>query len=78
MAIGDGGEMKTARSYVYDIYVPSEHGAGIRGYSDTVTITIDSGDPGGDETGPDSFKEFMTASLKEWFDGAHVSTDDKQ
>ena len=56
----------------YDIIVPSEYSAGIRGYSDTVIINIDSGDPGGE---PGEFQEFMRQALLEWYDGGNVTID---
>jgi hypothetical protein len=39
------------------------------GYSDRVTVTLDSGDPGGD---PREFATFIQESLSQWFDGAAV------
>ena len=39
------------------------------GYSDRVTVTVDSGDPGGD---PGEFETFIQESLSQWFDGAAV------
>ena len=54
----------------YYIVMPSEYAAGIRGFDDTVTIMVDSGDPGGD-TG--EFEQFMMDCLKEWYDGGNVS-----
>jgi len=68
--------MKTPRHYRYDIDHPGEIGAGIHGFTDRITITVDSGDPGGDETGDDSFQEFMLNSLREWYDGAGVRSHD--
>ena len=58
--------MKTVK---YDIYMPSELAAGLRGFDDTVTITVDSGDPG---RGEGEFEEFMRLALAEWYDGAMV------
>jgi hypothetical protein len=53
----------------YDIVHPGEHEAGLRAYSDTVTVTVDSGDPGGVQ---DEFTEEMQKFLLQWFDGAAV------
>ena len=41
----------------------------VGGYSDRVTVTVDSGDPGGSL---DEFQEEMQKFLSEWFDGAAV------
>lgn len=54
---------------IYEIYHPGEHAAGIVGFSDTIEITVESGDPGGE---PGEFAEFMRYSLHEWYDGAGV------
>ena len=53
----------------YDVIHPSELGAGLRGYEEIVTVTVDSGDPGGS---PNEFAEEMQKFLAEWFDGAAV------
>lgn len=47
------------------IHVPSERAAGLPGIDDVITITVDSGDPGG-VLG--EFEEFMRESLAEWYD----------
>jgi len=49
--------------------MPSEPGAGIRGFSDFIHITVDSGDPCGEEG---EFEEFVLGCLREWYDGAAV------
>ena len=61
------------KTFKYKVDMPSEYAAGIMGFNDTVLVTIDSGDPGGDETGEDSFKEYIRQSLSEWYDGAKIS-----
>jgi hypothetical protein len=53
----------------YDIHHPGERSAGVNAFEDTVTIEIESGDPGGNNG---EFAEHMRDSLKEWFDGAKV------
>lgn len=58
------------KTFRYDIYSPSELSAGIRAYSDTVTVTVHSGDIGGLD---EEFEEHIRASLREWFDGASVT-----
>ena len=57
------------KSYVFNVVHPGEFRAGINGYTDKVTITVDSGDPGG-EAG--EFEAFMCDSLEMWYDGASV------
>jgi len=58
--------------YKYEIDSPDELDAGLHGFRDEVTVIVDSGDPGGDPTGEDSFEEHMRQALIEWFDGAKV------
>jgi len=53
----------------FDVEHPGELQDGLRAYSDTVTVTVDSGDPGGS---PDEFTEEMQKFLLGWFDGAAV------
>ena len=60
------------KTYTFDVYHPGERAAGIIGFSDTITITVESGDPGGDDSGEHSFQEFMLTFLREWYDGATV------
>jgi nitrous oxide reductase accessory protein NosL len=55
--------------YVYDIDFSGEMGAGLRAFTDTVTVEVGSGDPGGDE---DEFAEHVQNALADWFDGASV------
>ena len=55
---------------IFDVNNPGEYEAGILGYSDTVTVRVESGDPGGE---PGEFAECMTQALIEWFDGANHS-----
>ena len=54
----------------YLVEMPDDFSAGLRGFTDTLEITVESGDPGGD---PGEFAEFMRQSLAEWFDGAGVT-----
>ena len=56
--------------YKFDIYVPGEYSAGIRGFTDAITVMVDSGDPGGI---PGEFEEFIIEALAEWYDGGVVS-----
>lgn len=48
---------------------PSELAAGLWGYTETVRIVLESGEPMGE---PGEFEEFMRGSLGEWYDGASV------
>lgn len=57
----------------YYVECPSEYAAGLIGSNDIITIKVDSGDPGGEKDGENSFKEHMRLALKEWFDGCSVS-----
>jgi len=58
--------------YKYEIDSPDELDAGLHGFGDEVTVIVDSGEPGGDPTGEDSFEEYMRQALIEWFYGAKV------
>jgi hypothetical protein len=49
---------------------PGEPAAGTVGFTDTVTIAVESGDPGG---GVGEFVRFMRKALDEWYDGAEVT-----
>ena len=45
------------------------------GYSDRVTVTVDSGDPGGypgEPYEPSEFESYIYKAISEWFDGAAV------
>jgi len=66
------------KEYTYDICQPYDSAAGIIGFNDTVTITVESGDPGGDESGEYSFKEFMLQSLREWYYEAGVKLQEEE
>lgn len=52
---------------------PEELGAGIRGFNDVVTISVASGNPGGEQG---EFEEFMKDCLAEWYDGASVTIEE--
>lgn len=58
-----------AKELKFDVYHPGEMGAGIWGYSDAVTVTVEN-DPGGEEG---EFEQYMRECLAEWFDGAKVT-----
>lgn len=59
-----------SKAFVLDIYHPGKTDAGVPSYTDTVIITVESGDPGAE---PGEFAEAMQSYLKEWFEGARVS-----
>jgi len=59
-----------SKTYVFEIDHPGEWGAGIWPYDDVVSITVKSGNPGGEEG---EFEEFMLACLQEWYWGANVT-----
>jgi len=54
----------------FAINCPGERGAGLRPFTDTVTISIESNDPGGV---PGEFAEFMRNALAEWYADASVT-----
>jgi hypothetical protein len=54
----------------YFVDYPDDLSAGIRGFTDTIVIDVESGDPGG-KSG--EFTDFMRDSLTEWYDGAKVT-----
>ena len=54
---------------IFDIVHPGEIAAGIRGFTDLVSVDVDSGNPGG-EAG--EFEERIRQALIEWYDGARV------
>ena len=58
------------KTWTFRIDQADELAAGLRGFTDTVTINVDSGDPCGED---DEFGSFMRESLKEWYDGASVT-----
>ena len=53
-----------------DVYVLDNNRAWQRSYSDTVTVTVESGDPGGDSG---EFEEHIRQSLSDCFDVASVT-----
>jgi hypothetical protein len=53
----------------YDVDFPAELGAGIRGFTETITVEVESGDPGGEEG---EFAVWMRQAINEWYDGARV------
>lgn len=59
----------STKDYKFTVVCPGEIGAGLRSYTEEVTISVESGDPGGD---PGEFEAFLKDCLTEWFDGAGV------
>ena len=57
------------KTFEFSICVPGERSAGIIGFTDTIKITVESGDPGGE---PGEFESFIKDCLKEWYDGGEV------
>ena len=53
----------------FDVYHSGEYAAGIRSYSERVTVLVES-DPGGI---PGEFAAHMRDALTEWFDGARLT-----
>ena len=58
------------KTVIFDIKHPGEIGAGIYSFTDTVTVNIESGNPGGEEG---EFEEHIMDVLCDWYDGAYVS-----
>jgi len=56
--------------YTYHIENPGERVAGLNSYTDTVTITIESGFPGGK---PGEFDHYMQECLAAWYEGSKVT-----
>jgi len=56
--------------YYYEVVAPGELGAGIRGFTDSVTVLLESGNPGGD---PGDFAGHIRSVLREWYDGAKIT-----
>lgn len=54
----------------FQIHHPGELAAGIRSYTERVSITVESGDPGGIRG---DFSEHIKDALADWFDGATVT-----
>ncbi len=61
------------KTYKFSVECFDDVGAGLRGFTDVVSITVESGDPGGDLDGPDSFQAFMRTALCEWYDEGFVA-----
>lgn len=59
----------TTKTITYSVHSSGELAAGLRGYTDQITVNIDSGDPGGDEG---EFAGALRTFLAEWYDGANV------
>lgn len=58
--------------FTFQIEHHGERAAGIHPYTDTLTIELASGEPGG-ESG--EFQEHIRKALLEWYDGAIVMTE---
>ena len=56
------------KTFTYYIKHPGEDG--MEGFTETVRISVESGDPGGN-TG--EFERQMLETLREWYDGAAIS-----
>lgn len=61
---------------LFEVDHQGEPDAGVSSYSDKVTVIVQSGNPGGEESGDESFQEFMRETLAEWFDGASIRLQD--
>jgi hypothetical protein len=61
--------------FTFEVDVPSELSAGIRGFTDTIKVTVESGAPCGE---PGEFETFMEDCLKEWYDTRGVECTNKR
>ena len=58
------------RKWIVEIDSPQDLDAGIIGFTDTIVITVDSGDPGGAKS---DFGTFLIDMFLEWYDdGARI------
>ena len=58
------------KKIVYEINFPEEYAAGLSAYSETITVTVNSGNIGGK---PGEFARFIRDALSKWFDGAQIT-----
>ena len=63
---------KKPKVIVYDVDFSGEMSAGLRPYTDRIRVEVESGEPGGDAEGEDSFQAHMLRAIREWYDGAGV------
>lgn len=63
-----------AKSFVFEVKSHFEPAAGINDYGDTVTVTVHSGEPGGE---PGEFQKFIQDALAEWYDRPVQVVNDK-
>ena len=61
--------IKKDKTICFDINDRGDMDAGIWGFTDVVSINIESGDPGGAKG---EFEAFMRDALLDWYDGATV------
>ena len=60
-----------SKHYTFEIDAPGDWGGGIPDCQDTVTITVASGDPGGDAES-EEFIDHIIESLQLWYDTPSV------
>lgn len=65
----DGSDSTFKTKCVYEIDDPGEPEAGIEEFADTVTVLLESSDPGGD---PGDFVEHIKLALSSWYVGAKI------
>lgn len=58
-----------SKTYVFDIHSLGDGAAGLSGYTEKVTVVLDSGNPLGERG---EFEEHIRSSLADWFDGATI------
>jgi hypothetical protein len=57
----------------FDVIQPSELEAGTTGFTERITVVVDSGDPGGNSG---EFERELCGFLREWYDGAKIKRDE--
>jgi hypothetical protein len=58
-------ESKMSTTYKFFVYFPGEVAAGLYPFDDDVSVTLDSGNPGGEDG---EFEEYMRQCLADWYD----------
>lgn len=59
----------TSKVFEFKVVFPGEESAGLRAYTEKVKVSVESGDPGGEDG---EFQAHLRDALAAWFDGAGV------
>ncbi len=68
--LANASDQVSGGSASFNVCFAGEIGAGLRSFTDEVTVSCKSGQWGGE---PGEFEEYMRDCLKEWYDGAKVT-----